>query len=148
MKLLIILRGAPGCGKSTWAKNNFEGYIICPDNIRLMYCAPEMKADGTFGISQKADKYVWEFVLKEWDVEKYKSIRDLKYCALIDIDMFLEAFEHRTLSAELNQMQGAVDEAENFKDKLGCFEYKQDIPFYFWNLVLRVYNLEIRKWGN
>ena len=45
-------------------------------------------------------------------------------------------------------MQGAVNEAENFKDKLGCFEYKQDIPFYFWNLVLRVHNLEIRKWGN
>lgn len=64
MKLLIILRGVPGCGKSTWAKNNFEGYIICPDDIRLMYCAPEMKVDGTFGISQKADKCVWEFVFK------------------------------------------------------------------------------------
>ena len=64
MKLLIVLRGVPGCGKSTWAKNNFEGYIICPDDIRLMYCAPEMKVDGTFGISQKTDKYVWEFVFK------------------------------------------------------------------------------------
>lgn len=62
--------------------------------------------------------------------------------------MFLQSFGYKTLSGELNQMQGAVNEAENFKDKLGCFEYKQDIPFYFWNLVLRVHNLEIRKWGN
>lgn len=99
-------------------------------------------------ISTKVQNCNDQFVLKEWDVEKYKSIRDLKYCALIDINMFLEAFGHRSLSVELNQMQGAVDEAEKFKDKLGCFEYKQDIPFYFWNLVLRVYNLEIRKWGN
>ena len=89
-----------------------------------------------------------QLVLKEWDVEKYKSIRDLKYCALIDISMLLEAFGRSALSEELNKMQDAVDEAENFKDKLGCFEYKQDIPIYFWNLVLRIYNLEIRKWGN
>ena len=64
MNTLILTRGVPGCGKSTWTKNNFEGYIICPDDIRLMYCAPEMKVDSTFGISQKADKYVWEFVFK------------------------------------------------------------------------------------
>lgn len=98
-------------------------------------------------ISTKVQNCNDQFVLKEWDVEKYKSIRDLKYCALIDISMFLEAFGRPTLSEELNKMQGAVREAENSK-KLGCFEYKQDIPIYFWNLVLRIYNLEIRKWGN
>lgn len=65
MNTLILTRGVPGCGKSTWVDNmSYKAYTICPDDIRLMYCAPEMKADGSMGISQKADKYVWEFVFK------------------------------------------------------------------------------------
>lgn len=65
MNTLILTRGVPGCGKSTWVDNMYyKAYALCPDDIRLMYCAPEMKADGSMCISQKADKYVWEFVFK------------------------------------------------------------------------------------
>jgi len=39
---LIILRGLPGCGKSTWIKeNNLEQYAISMDTIRLMFAAPD-----------------------------------------------------------------------------------------------------------
>lgn len=65
MNLLVLTRGVPGSGKSSWVRESGLGaYSICPDDIRLMYCAPEMKTDGSFCISQKADKYVWEFVFK------------------------------------------------------------------------------------
>jgi predicted kinase len=38
---LIILRGVPGCGKSTWIKeNNLDIYTLSSDSIRLMFGAP------------------------------------------------------------------------------------------------------------
>lgn len=99
-------------------------------------------------ISTKVQNYNDQFVLKEFDIGKYKTMSDLKSSMLHYIDMFLKSFGHKTLTAELNEMQEEVSSAENYKDKIGCFEYKQGIPIYFWNLVLRIYNLEIRKWGN
>lgn len=65
MKILLVLRGIPGCGKSTWIKEHeFEPYTLSADNIRLMYIAPEQTIDGRYAISNKCDKHVWAF-LKE-----------------------------------------------------------------------------------
>ena len=37
MKKLLLLRGAPASGKSTFIKeNNLEPYVISSDNLRLM----------------------------------------------------------------------------------------------------------------
>lgn len=61
MRTLLILRGAPGCGKSTWVKdNNLEYYTLSTDNIRLMYQSPVMNVDGKFEISQKNNRIVWK----------------------------------------------------------------------------------------
>ena len=63
MKLLLVLRGIPGCGKSTWIKeHDLEEYTLSPDNIRLMFSAPELGLDGKYHISSKCDKYVWSFL--------------------------------------------------------------------------------------
>lgn len=65
MRLLIVMRGVPGCGKSTWIKeHDLEEYTLSPDNIRLLFCAPELGLDGKYHISSKCDKHVWGF-LKE-----------------------------------------------------------------------------------
>ena len=65
MRQLILLRGAPGCGKSTWIEdNNLKAYTICPDDIRLMIQTPIQTLDGTFQISQKNDKDVWALVFQ------------------------------------------------------------------------------------
>ena len=63
MRILLVMRGIPGCGKSTWIKeHDLEEYTLSPDNIRLMFSAPELGLDGKYHISSKCDKYVWSFL--------------------------------------------------------------------------------------
>lgn len=63
MRLLMLFRGAPGCGKSTFIKDmGWEPYVISPDNLRMMYDSLSMQPDGSVGISQKKDAKVWGFV--------------------------------------------------------------------------------------
>lgn len=61
MRTLILLRGAPGCGKSTWIKKNgLKPYALSADDLRLLCQSPVLQVDGTTGISQSNDKYVWK----------------------------------------------------------------------------------------
>ena len=65
MRILLLLRGAPGCGKSTWVEENgLNGYTLSADSIRLLYQSPIMKADGTEGISPDEDEAVWKILFK------------------------------------------------------------------------------------
>ena len=61
MRDLVVLRGCPGSGKSTWIKENcLEPYTISPDKIREMVCAPVYNEDYTHPvISQENENYVW-----------------------------------------------------------------------------------------
>ena len=37
MRILLLLRGAPGCGKSAWVEaNGLKPYTLSSDDIRLM----------------------------------------------------------------------------------------------------------------
>ena len=61
MRMLILMRGAPGCGKTTWIKEHgLEDYALSADAIRSMFAAPELSQSGKQVISQKNDKIVWE----------------------------------------------------------------------------------------
>lgn len=66
MRNLIILRGCPGSGKSTWIKeNHLEQYTLSPDNIRTMVCAPVLTTNSKdFSISQENDTYVWSLLFE------------------------------------------------------------------------------------
>lgn len=60
MRNLIILRGIPASGKSTWVKNNeLEQFTVSSDALRLLYAGVEYDLEGYQRISQKADKKVW-----------------------------------------------------------------------------------------
>ena len=60
MRNLIILRGIPASGKSTWIKNNeLEQFTVSSDALRLLYAGIEYDLEGHQRISQKADKKVW-----------------------------------------------------------------------------------------
>ena len=62
MKILLVLRGIPASGKSTWIKEReLEQYTLSTDNIRLLFAAPEQTSDGRYAISSKYDKQVWAF---------------------------------------------------------------------------------------
>lgn len=65
MRQLILLRGAMGCGKSSWiSENNLKQYTLCPDEIRLMVQSPVQTLDGSFIITQKNDNQVWEILFE------------------------------------------------------------------------------------
>lgn len=58
-KKLILFRGAPGCGKSTFIKNNgLEQYTLSTDLIRLEISEPEILEDGTWIIPQTTSLFL------------------------------------------------------------------------------------------
>ena len=66
MKYLILLRGLPGSGKSTWVKDNhLADYTISSDAIRLLFSAPVVSSRQNYSqrvITQKNDKQVWDLL--------------------------------------------------------------------------------------
>lgn len=65
MRVLVLLRGSAGCGKSTWVKENgLERYTLSPNTIRKMCQSPELQADGTLGFSQSRDDTAWKILFR------------------------------------------------------------------------------------
>lgn len=65
MRLLVLLRGAPGVGKSHWIyENNLQEYTLCADNLRLLYQSPVLNVKGLPEISQKNDHKVWDLLFQ------------------------------------------------------------------------------------
>ena len=75
MRTLLILRGAPGCGKSTWVKEHgLASYTLCPDDIRVLCASRDLKADGTFAIARNhnVEQETWKIIL---DLLEYRMSR-------------------------------------------------------------------------
>lgn len=61
MQYLVLLRGCPASGKSTFIKEHkLEPYTLCADQIRMQVSSPVLNTKGEFVISQAQDKYVWD----------------------------------------------------------------------------------------
>ena len=67
-KRLVLTHGAPGAGKSTFIKKlGLEHLTISPDNLRLLFSAPEfLEVDHhlCLQISQKNNDKVWKLVFE------------------------------------------------------------------------------------
>lgn len=60
MRVLLLMRGAMGSGKSTWIEQNgLKPYTLCADDIRLLCQAPVLDVNGDYRISQKNEQVVW-----------------------------------------------------------------------------------------
>lgn len=60
MRVLLILRGIPGSGKSTFIKQQgLEPYVLCADDFRLRHASPVLNVQGKLCISQFFDNSVW-----------------------------------------------------------------------------------------
>lgn len=66
MRTLIIMRGSPASGKSTWIRNmGLENYTLSADSIRLLVESPILVPDKKHRtISQKNDNYVWTLLFE------------------------------------------------------------------------------------
>lgn len=63
MRTLLLFRGSPASGKSTFIKEHkLEQYTLSADNIRLMYQSPVLNEKGNYNISCKNDKEVWKML--------------------------------------------------------------------------------------
>lgn len=75
MRTLLILRGAPGCGKSTWVEQNgLLPYTLCPDTLRVMCSSRELQADGRFAVARNnnTEKQTWKVL---FDLLEYRLSR-------------------------------------------------------------------------
>ena len=100
MRTLLVLRGAPGCGKSTWVRENgLAPYTLCPDDIRVLCSSRELKADGEFAIARnhQTEQETWKVIFelleyrmsrgeltvldatgsKTKDIQQYKDLADM-----------------------------------------------------------------------
>lgn len=74
MRILLLLRGSAGCGKSTWIeKNGLKPYTLSADDIRLLCQSPIMRVDGTEGISQANDNVAWKMLYNLLEVRMQKG---------------------------------------------------------------------------
>lgn len=65
MRTLLLTRGCPSSGKSTWIKeNNLEPYTLSADNIRLLMQSPDINLNGQPSISQANEKKVWDLLFE------------------------------------------------------------------------------------
>lgn len=63
MRLLFVLRGLPGSGKSTFIeKNEFKPYTVEPDSIRMLIGGLSLNTQGILTIPQENDSCVWKYV--------------------------------------------------------------------------------------
>lgn len=74
MRVLLLLRGSAGCGKSTWIEQNgLKPYTLSADDIRLLCQSPIMQVDGTEGISQTNDNVTWKTLFNLLEVRMQKG---------------------------------------------------------------------------
>lgn len=65
MRVLLLFRGSPGCGKSTYIEENgLKQYALSADDIRMMCASPTLDTSGKVCISQENDKIVWNTLFK------------------------------------------------------------------------------------
>ena len=63
MRILLLMRGVPGSGKSTFIKEQgLEPYTLSADALRLLYASPMLDNAGRWCISPHFDKQMWPFL--------------------------------------------------------------------------------------
>lgn len=73
MRILLVLRGAPGCGKTTWVKDNkLTPYTLSFDNVRMLYKSPIQTIYGRESSDRKKDSLVMDTMLSILE-ERMKS---------------------------------------------------------------------------
>lgn len=65
MRVLLLLRGSAGCGKTTWIKEHgLENYALSADEIRMLCSSPVLTVSGKEQINQANDMVVWSTLFK------------------------------------------------------------------------------------
>ena len=112
MRTLILLRGTPGSGKSTWLKKKgLMPYVLSADNIRLLYKSPAIDSLGNTSIDQSTNRDAWKTLFEI--LEKRMSIGEFT---------IIDACNSKT--SEMNLYKSL---AEKYRYRIYCVDFT-DIP--------------------
>lgn len=65
MRVLLLLRGSAGCGKSTWIeKTGLKQFTLSADDIRMLCSSPILTVTGNKAINPSNDTVVWSILFK------------------------------------------------------------------------------------
>ena len=65
MRTLLLFRGAPGCGKSTFIEQDgLKPYTLSADDIRLLVSSPLMTRYGNMTFNPDNDMFVWRMLMQ------------------------------------------------------------------------------------
>ena len=74
MRTLLLFRGAPGCGKSTYIDTHgLRQFALSADEIRLLCQSPQQNIDGSPYIGFQCDKFVWDTLFKILELRMQKG---------------------------------------------------------------------------
>lgn len=74
MRTLLLLRGAPGAGKSTWIEeNNLQNYTLEADKFRQLTSNPILGLDGQLQITQDNDRLAWELLFQALESRMHRG---------------------------------------------------------------------------
>lgn len=69
MRALLLMRGAAGCGKSTFIENNhLKPYTLSSDDIRMQCASPVLDINGNPQIDASHDKVVWDMLFQMLEI--------------------------------------------------------------------------------
>ena len=112
MRVLLLLRGSPGCGKSTWIEQNgLKPYTLCADDIRLQCSSPVLTVSGREEISQSNDKMVWEILFRMLELRMMNG-----EFTVID-----------ATNSKTSEMNRYKDMCQNYRYRIYCVDFT-DIP--------------------
>jgi len=74
MRTLLLLRGAPGAGKSTWIdENNLQNYTLEADKFRQLTSNPVLGLNGELHITQDNDRLAWELLFQALESRMHRG---------------------------------------------------------------------------
>ena len=127
MRLLIVLRGIPGSGKSTFVKEeDLQGLVICPDDYRIRLGGIYTDEYGKRKISNKYDKKVWKQVFEDIESRMLEGITTVvdathtKESYFNDYNKLCEKYRYRMMIVEFNTNLEECKIRNNIRE-----EYKQ-----------------------
>ena len=112
MRVLLLFRGAPGCGKSTYIEQHgLQQYTLSADDIRLNLQASVLKVDGDTEIHVKREKDVWQILF-------YMLEKRMKQGEFTVID---------ATNSKTSEMQRYKELADRYRYRIYCVDMT-DVP--------------------
>lgn len=98
MRSLLLFRGAPGCGKSTYIdEHGLRPYALSADEIRLQCQSAQQNIYGTEEISANNEKDVWAMLFKLLEIRMSKgefTVIDATNSKTVEMNRYKELAEH------------------------------------------------------